>query len=149
GDFGDCLYTSDWARGIVYRHELKEDGASFFPNQINFVTDMFPTHVDVDGRSRIYASDWARRDWSTSAPIGAVYLVRAGSAPTTAPSTAPTTAPAEPFPDLRLMTLADLVTQLSHPSAVRRREVQQELLHRRNSKELDAMLKTAIADKKT
>ena len=105
GTFGDSLYTTDWVRGIIYRHELKPDGASFFPNQLNFVTDIFATHTDVDGMSRIYCADWGRRDWSTSPPVGAVYLIRAGS-PTTAPSTGPvasaaTQPAAEPFPDLR------------------------------------------------
>src|SRR5205814_1149057 len=27
--YGDSLYTTDWAKGIIYRHELKPNGATF------------------------------------------------------------------------------------------------------------------------
>ena len=89
GNFGDCLYTTDWARGIIYRHMLTPDGAGFKPTQENFVTDIYSTHTDVDGSSRIYVSDWGRRDWSTSQGVGAVYVIRANPGATTEPTSAP------------------------------------------------------------
>ena len=45
------------------------------------------------------------------------------------------------------MTVAELVDQLAHRSAVRRREAQLELIHRGNSPEVDNLLKSAITDK--
>jgi putative membrane-bound dehydrogenase-like protein len=163
GDFGDCLYTIDWARGTVYRHQLTPDGATFLPTQEDFVKDIFATHIDVDGTSRLYVSDWARRDWSTSSGVGVIYMIRRTDAPTTAPSDSVAATPASPasqkgdagfagtasdtWPDLRRMTSAHLVDQLTHRSAVRRRETQQELLRRGNSAEIDAMLKSSIPNK--
>ncbi len=149
GNFGNCLYTIDWARAKIYRHELQPDGASFYPNQVEFIRDIRATHLDVDGTSRLYCSDWARRNWSPSPALGVIYTIRPGSPPTTAPSTAPALAAAEPWPDLHAMNATDLVNQLAHASSVRRREAQQELLRRGDSAEVDRLLKAAIVNKQT
>jgi putative heme-binding domain-containing protein len=56
--FGDALYTADWGREIVYRHPLKQAGATFEAGQEEFLGLPRVTDLDVDAMSRIVASSW-------------------------------------------------------------------------------------------
>ncbi len=75
GNYGDSLYTLDWARGTLYRHVLTPKGADFTATQDEFAKGGFPTGVDVDGRGRMYLCNWDRQSWGDSGPVGAVYLI--------------------------------------------------------------------------
>ncbi len=97
GTFGDALYTTDWARGEIYRHVLTPVGATYTITQEVFMKGLSATHEDVDGLHRMYVADWVRRDWGNSNGVGAVYIVKANGAPTTEPTTFPT-ASATPSP---------------------------------------------------
>jgi len=119
GKFGNSLYTCDWARGVLYRHDLTPAGAGFTVNQENFVTGGLPTDVDFDGRGRMYLCNWDRRGWGASDPAGAVYLIQAKGQPA-----------APVFPNMKKASRADLLKYLVNPSATWRREAQAELLVR-------------------
>jgi putative membrane-bound dehydrogenase-like protein len=120
--FGDCLYTTDWSRGIFYRHEMKREGAGFKPTQEEFVKDVRPVDVDVDAVGHLYLADWGRRDWGNAGPVGIIYLVGVKGA-----STQPARAP---LIDLANATEEMLLTELASPSQIRRVEAQWQLLHR-------------------
>src|SRR5262249_23630936 len=126
GTCGDSLYTSDWARGILYRYELKRNGAGFEANQIEFIKDIRPTDLDADANGRIYVADWGRRDWGNSGPVGIIYR-----AATTRPTTNPVALPA--MGDDAKLTEDQLVAELASPSQIRRREAQWQLVHRPSS----------------
>lgn len=124
GKTGDSLYTCDWARQTLYRHELKRSGAGYEATQEEFVKGVTPADVEVDGQSRIYLADWGRRDWGNAGEVGTIFLIQP-SRSTTQPSTRPA-----PFPDLSEASDAELVARLASPSAVMRLEAQQEILRR-------------------
>jgi putative membrane-bound dehydrogenase-like protein len=140
-DLGDCLYTTDWAKSTVYRHKLSATGATFKPTQEEFVKNCFATHEDVDGLSRMYIADWARRDWGNNTTSGAVYVLRAAKSSATQPTTAPTTQAYSDFPNMQKATQDELLEHLASFSAIRRREAQQEILSRGNTPAMDAALK--------
>ena len=123
GTYGDCLYTCDWAHGIVYRHELKKKGATFEPTQEEFVKDIRPTDLDMDAKATMYIADWGRRDWGNSGPVGLIYRVA-----TTRPTTKPTKL--DPIGDETKLSEDQLLAELASPSQIHRREAQWELLHR-------------------
>ena len=129
GTFGDCLYASDWARGILYRHELTRKGATFDIKQEEFIKEIRPTDLDMDGAGRMFVADWGRRDWGVSAPVGMIYLVK------------PRTLPASlPFADMSAASDKQLLEWLASPSAVWRINAQCELLHRKPSSQLTGAL---------
>jgi putative membrane-bound dehydrogenase-like protein len=148
-DFGDCLYTTDWARGIIYRHRLTPDGATFKVTQDEFLKGAWCTHEDVDGLGRIYIADWGRRDWGNNSAAGAVHRVKWEPKPATQPTTKPASMPAvaalTQFPDMSRASQEQLIEYISSPSAVCRREAQAQLLARGNSPSADAALKQVIS----
>jgi putative membrane-bound dehydrogenase-like protein len=128
GTYGESLYTCDWARGILYRHELKRKGATFEPTQETFLKDIRPADVDVDGIGNIYVADWGRRDWGTAGPVGHVFRVRVDAAPP------------QQWVEMKRLDEAQLLEQLVSPSQIRRVEAQWELLQRKPSAGLPATL---------
>ncbi len=119
GNYGDSLYTLDWARGTLYRHVLTAKGADFTATQDEFAKGGFPTGVDVDGRGRMYLCNWDRQSWGDSGPVGVVYQITPKGQPV-----GPT------FPVVKTLSVEELVDALRSPSAVLRREAQFELLSR-------------------
>lgn len=56
-DYGDSVYTLDFTTRHVYRHPMKPFEATFITAQEKFFAGQM-IDMDVDGSSRIYASDW-------------------------------------------------------------------------------------------
>jgi len=56
--YGNALYTADWGRSWIYRHNPKRKGATFEVNQEEFLGLPRVTDLDVDGNSNIYAASW-------------------------------------------------------------------------------------------
>jgi putative membrane-bound dehydrogenase-like protein len=134
GKTGDSLYTCDWARGTLYRHEIKRKGAAFEATQEEFLKGITPADVEVDGNSKMYVADWGRRDWGNAGEVGTIFLIQP-SKPTTQPTATatapvPASAPAARFADLTQANDDELLAGLASPSAVMRLEVQQEILRR-------------------
>jgi glucose/arabinose dehydrogenase len=77
GTFGNSLYAIDWAVSKVFRHELKRQGHDVHDRRRAVQRSGFDTDIDVDANGRIYISDWDRRNWGNSGPVGKVFLIRA------------------------------------------------------------------------
>lgn len=56
--YGNALYTADWGRSWIYRHNPKRQGATFEVNQEEFLGIPRVTDLDVDANSKIYAASW-------------------------------------------------------------------------------------------
>src|SRR5690606_26439664 len=72
-----ALYTADWGRNWVYRHELTPRGASFEPTQSEFVGLPRVTDLDVDAMSRLYIASWKGATFTYNGEdVGYVICVR-------------------------------------------------------------------------
>ena len=56
--YGDALYTADWGREWIYRHNVTPQGATFTADQHEFVRAPRVTDLDVDALSRLYVASW-------------------------------------------------------------------------------------------
>lgn len=135
GGYDDKLLTCDWTTGKIYEHGLESYEATFKATQDVFMNLVRATDIDVDGESRLYASDWEGGKFKFAGEgvkVGSVRLITAKGVEV------------EKFPDLGKMNDADLVKQIGHRSAVRRLEAQRILLERKvdpmNAKRLDQLV---------
>ncbi len=117
--FGEALYTSDWGREWVYRHNLTPNGATFSAEQAEFVRAPRVTDLDVDAMGRIYVSSWKGATFTyVGENVG--FLVQV----------TPKGYKAEPLLDFRKASEAELIAVLESPSHRRRLAAQRELLSR-------------------
>ncbi|MEZ6107498.1 MAG: discoidin domain-containing protein [Pirellulaceae bacterium] len=122
--FGDALYTVDWGRNAVFRHQLSANGATFAADQSEFLGLTRPTDIDVDAAGRLMVSSWKGATF-TYAGEKVGYLIRLQANDTTA----------EPWVDpatLNDFELANLLQSASHRT---RLAAQAELLQRGWAKE--------------
>ncbi len=133
--FNDAVYTCDWGRSEVYRHNLPPQGATFAPHQEVFLKIPRPTDIDVDGSGRMYVSSWKNGKFDFSGPsVGFVAQVTPrGFVP-------------RPFPDLPSASDEQLVAYLAAPSAVYRLHSQQALLRRGGDQQRSDRLLALAAD---
>jgi putative membrane-bound dehydrogenase-like protein len=123
--YGEALYTSDWGREWVYRHQLTPDGATFKIDQHEFVRAPRVTDLDVDASSRIYVSSWKGATFTyVGENVG--FLVRV----------TPKGYTPEPLPDFRKASDTELVRLLESASHRRRLDAQRELLARKVTSEV-------------
>ncbi len=137
--YGEALYTSDWGREWVYKHELTSDGATFKADQKEFVHAPRVTDLDVDASSHVYVTSWKGATFTyVGENVG--FLLRV----------TPKGYVAEPLPDFRKASPAELVRILETRSHRRRLEAQRELLARKVSNEtLHSIEQLAAATDKT
>ena len=127
--FASALYTCDWGRNEVYRHNLPANGATFDSHQEVFLKIPRPTDIDIDGSGRLYVSSWKNGRFAYSGPdVGFVVQVT------------PANFTPRPFPNLPRSSDAELFEHLSAPSAVYRLHAQRELLRRGHSEERERKL---------
>ncbi|MAG92287.1 MAG: heme-binding domain-containing protein [Planctomycetaceae bacterium] len=120
--YGNALYTCDWGRSEVYRHNLPASGATFAPHQETFLKLQRPTDIDVDGSGRMYVSSWKNGKFDYSGPnVGYVAQIT------------PIDFLPKPFPNLAKSTDEQLVGQFASPSAAHRLHAQREILRRGSS----------------
>ncbi len=133
--FDNILLTCDWGRSIIYSHELKPVGATFGPEQKEFIRVPKPTDVDVDGQSNLYIASWENGKFSYSGPnVGFIAkLSPKGYKP-------------EPTPNLDKATDVELVKYVGARSAVLRLAAQRELLRRKPSDAANAALVALASD---
>ena len=121
--FGNTLLTCDWARGRIYGHTLEAAGSTFTVKQEAFYKGTRPTDMDIDGRGRLFISDWRGavygKERDPNKPVGyiAVAFNEKGINP------------AE-FPDLHKASDNVLLGDVISESAVLSLNAQQELLKR-------------------
>lgn len=117
--FSPALYTADWGRSIVYRHQLTAHGATFKPDQTQFLGINRVTDLDVDANSNIYAASWKGATFNyVGEDVGALFRVR------------PKGFQAEKLLDFAKASDVELVAALKSPSHRRRLEAQRTLLRR-------------------
>src|SRR5205085_1722816 len=128
--YRNVLYTGDWGRSEVYRHELRPSGPTFDLKQEVFLRFPRPTGIDLDTSGRLYVASWRGGEASTyvGPNVGFIACV-----------TPPGLRPA-PFPDLKQADLGRLIGLLSGPSSVARLHAQREILRRgRNARASEAL----------
>jgi len=117
--YGNTLYTADWGRNWVYRHQMTPNGATFQPDQHEFLGSTRVTDLDVDASSRMYVTSWKGATF-TYAGEEVGYLVQLKPKGYVAPA----------LPDYDTLSAADLVRELRSASHRRRLAAQRELLGR-------------------
>jgi putative membrane-bound dehydrogenase-like protein len=117
--YGNALYTADWGRQMVYRHNVTPNGATFAADQNEFLGLPRVTDLDVDASSRIIAASWKGATFKYAGEsVG--YLVQV----------TPKGYKPEPLPNFETASDSDLVALLESPSHRRRLEAQRTLLRR-------------------
>lgn len=136
GKFGHALYTCDWGRSEVYLHELTPSGPTFSATQERFAKVPRPTDVDVDGSGRMYIASWKNGMFNYDGPnVGFVAHV------------IPKGLEIKPFPDLKSLTLGDLVQHFNADNARQRQHVQLEILRRGRSADASGLLISFMKDR--
>jgi len=117
--FSPALYTADWGRSFVYRHQLTPRGATFQPDQTEFLGLNRVTDLDVDAHSTIYAASWKGATYNYAGEeVGYLLRIR------------PSSYSADPLLDFESASGEQLVSLLQSPSHRRRLEAQRALLRR-------------------
>ncbi|MFN3149338.1 discoidin domain-containing protein [Bremerella sp.] len=121
--YGNALYTADWGRSWIYRHNPVRKGATFEVNQEEFLGLPRVTDLDVDANSNIYAASWKGATFKYNGEdVG--YLVQVK----------PKGYEAEALPNLREASEDQLFAMLYSESHRRRLAAQRELLARSDFK---------------
>ncbi|MFM9068067.1 MAG: heme-binding protein, partial [Planctomycetota bacterium] len=122
--FAPALYTCDWGREWIYRHQLKPSGATFTADQTEFIRVPRVTDLDVDGQGQLVIASWKGASFTyVGEEVGFLVSVRPKR------ESGDTWQPA-PVRDLTKLSTAELVQQLRSPSHVARLAAQRELIHR-------------------
>ena len=117
--YGNALYTCDWGRSEIYRHNLPGNGPTFDAHQEVFLKLPRPTDLDVDGSGRMYVASWKNGKFAYEGPdVGFVAQV------------VPTGFVPKPFPFMTEQTDEQLLQHLSAPSHVYQIHAQREILRR-------------------
>jgi len=134
--FGDALYTCDWGRSEVYRHNLPANGVTFDAHQEVFLKIPRPTDMDVDGSGRMVVASWKNGKFAYSGEdVGFVAMIT------------PTDHIAKPFPIMQEQTDGQLLQHLNAPSHVYQIHAQREILRRSQTPERISSLARAAANK--
>ncbi len=130
--YSPALYTADWGRNWVYRHRMTPNGATFKPDQSEFIGSTRVTDLDVDASSRLYVTSWKGATF-TYAGEDVGYLLQFKPKGYTAPA----------LPDYAKLSAKQLVDEFKSPSHRRRLVAQRELLARPTTKETQDRLTQA------
>ena len=136
--YDDVLYTCDWGRSEVYRHELKDQGASFSVTQDTLLQLERVTDMKMDALGNAYVASWKGATFSYAGEeVG--YIARISAEKPTGKVVNVDFAKKPP---------EALVADLTNPdSHMLRLSAQQEILHRSKPAEFVPLLqKAAEAD---
>ena len=135
--FGDALYTCDWGRSEVYRHNLPANGVTFDTHQEVFLKIPRPTDMDVDGSGRMVVASWKNGKFAYSGEdVGFVAMIT------------PTGFVPKPFPIMPEQSDEQLLAHLNSPSHVYQIHAQRELLRRGPTEARVSALANQAADSK-
>ena len=118
--YRNTLFTSDWGRSEVYRHELKANGPTFDLKQEVFMKMPRATGMDIDGSGRMYVASWRNGSAVGFEGPNVGFIARV----------APKGMADEPFPDLKKADDAKLLELLASANGVVRLHAQGEILGR-------------------
>ncbi|MCA8999677.1 MAG: discoidin domain-containing protein, partial [Planctomycetaceae bacterium] len=123
--YGNALYTCDWGRSELYRHQLSPEGPTYAPHQEVFLKIPRPTDMDMDASGLMYVSSWKDGSFNYSNPnVGFVAQIR------------PKNFVPQPFPDVTQLDTAGLQGLLRQDQAIRQLAAQREILRRGKSAEM-------------
>jgi len=125
---------ADWGRSQLFIHRVTPDQATFTQKDEEFIKLSQITDLDVDASGRLYLSAWDGAGYSGSASKG--FVVRA----------VPKNWKYKAFPEVKNLSVKELVTILKSGSATARLDAQQELITRPAKQASEAAWKLA-ADK--
>lgn len=121
--YASTLFTGDWGRSQVYRHELTSHGPTFDLKQEVFLTLPRATGMDIDGSGRLFVASWQGGEAAVFVGPNVGFVARI----------TPKGFQAEPFPDLKHAGTDELVAYLAAPRSVTRLHAQGEVLRRGKS----------------
>jgi putative heme-binding domain-containing protein len=132
--YRNTLYTGDWARSEVYRHELRPSGPTFDLKQEVFLRIPRATGMDMDASGRLYVASWRGGEASVYVGPNVGFVARV----------TPRGLKPKPFPNLKETDTARLIGLLTEPSPVTRLHAQREILRRgRKAETTEALVKLA------
>jgi putative membrane-bound dehydrogenase-like protein len=132
--YRNTLFTGDWGRSEVYRHELKAHGPTFDLRQEVFLKIPRPTGMDVDAGGRLYVASWRGGEASVYVGPNVGFVARI----------TPRGLKPAPPPNLKEADLAQLLGHLAGPNAVLRLHAQGEVLRRgRKAETTEALVQLA------
>lgn len=135
--YSPALYTADWGRNWVYRHRMTPNGATFKPDQHEFIGSTRVTDLDVDASSRLYVTSWKGATF-TYAGEDVGYLIQFKPKGYNAPA----------LPHYAKLSVEQLVDELKSPSHRRRLAAQRELLAQSGASEAQNRLQQFAQDTK-
>jgi putative heme-binding domain-containing protein len=136
--YRNVLFTGDWGRSEVYRHELTPSGPTFRLKQEVFLKLPRPTGIDLDASGRLYVASWRGGEASMYVGPNVGFIARI----------TPAGLKAGPPPDWKQADDAQLLRHLSGPNAVARLHSQREILRRGRQAETTAALVRLASDAK-
>lgn len=122
---------ADWGRSQAYIHRVTPDGATYTQKEEDFIKLSQITDLDVDASGRLYLAAWDGAGYSGSASKG--FVVRA----------VPKNWKYKAFPEVKKLSIKELVTILKSGSATARLDAQQELITRPAKQATEAAWKLA------
>lgn len=134
--YRNTLFTGDWGRSEVYRHELKVNGPTFDLKQEVFMKMPRATGMDIDGSGRLYVASWRNGSAVGYEGPNVGFVARV----------TPRGFKPEAFPDLKKANTGDLIKFLNAPQAVTRLHAQGEILARGRSEEMTKSLVALVSD---
>jgi putative membrane-bound dehydrogenase-like protein len=134
--YRNVLFTGDWGRSEVYRHEVHRHGPTFDLKQEEFLKFPRPTGIDIDGSGRLYVASWRGGEASTYVGPNVGFVARV----------TPSGLKSAPFPNLKETDLPGLVHLLSGPNSVARLHGQREILRRGRNPETSKALVDLASD---
>lgn len=120
----ELLLTCDWTTGKIYNDKVSEKGASYTLKESVYMNLTRAIDIDVDGLGNLFVCDWRGGRFKFAGKGKKVGMVQ---------KLTKTGLKSMPFPKLMRMSTSELVEQLKSASAVRRLEVQRELLAKGDS----------------
>ena len=129
------FYSGDWTMNRIYRHPMERKGASFVPQQEDFLTAPHVVDMAMDGKSNMYVASLSGGVFKyIGDSVG--YIARVSY----------TGAPRSVAPKFDGATESDLLAALMSPNAEHRLQAQRELLRRGPSATASRALQQQIMD---
>jgi putative membrane-bound dehydrogenase-like protein len=136
--YRNTLFTGDWGRSEVYRHELKSHGPTFDLKQEVFLKVPRATGMDIDASGRLYVASWRGGESAVFVGPNVGFIARI----------APRGLKPTPFPDLKTARPGELIRLLAAPQSVSRLHAQGEILRRGRDAEATRALIALASDRK-
>jgi putative membrane-bound dehydrogenase-like protein len=138
--FAPALYTCDWGREWIYRHQLKPSGATFTADQSEFIRVPRVTDLDVDGQGQLVIASWKGASFTyVGEEVGFLVSVRpkreSGDTWQTSSNL-----------NFAKLSTTDLMQQLRSLSHIARLAAQRELIHRPLNEPAYQQLASIVAD---